>query len=82
LRVDVASWIGSHSRTREVCVAPLRRRFGGEGDWRPYVLRIRAWRSANAACDFFSASEFSETVMSTMEPEVMEAGSRIEGNSI
>lgn len=43
---------------------------------------MRAWRSANAACDFRSASEFWETVMSTIEPEVIEAGRRIEGNSI
>ena len=31
----VASWIGSHSRTTEVCVAFLQRRTGGEGERMP-----------------------------------------------
>jgi hypothetical protein len=43
---------------------------------------MRDWRSAKATCDFSSASWFWETVISTMEPEVMEEGRRMEGNSI
>lgn len=44
----VARSIGSHSRTREVCVAFRRRSTGGEGVLIPYVFRIRfckAWNS-------------------------------------
>ena len=43
---------------------------------------MEAWRAENFC--WASASEWvlRETVISTMEPEVMEGGSRMEGNSI
>ena len=46
------------------------------------MLRIEDWREANDFCDADSEDWFRETVMSTMEPEVMEGGRSIEGNSI
>lgn len=40
------------------------------------------WRAVKAFREMASESVLRETVMSTMEPEVMEGGRRIEGNSI
>lgn len=74
--------IGSHSRTTDVCVALRQRRMGAEGSRWPKVRRIfdcRAWNLA-AASDSFSALRV--TSMSTILPEEMSGGSRIEGNSI
>ena len=44
--------------------------------------RIEDWRDAKDFCMADSEDWFRETVMSTMEPEVIEGGRRIEGNSI
>jgi hypothetical protein len=41
-----------------------------------------SWRVENAFCAEASAAKLRETVMSTIEPEVMLGGRRIEGNSI
>lgn len=41
-----------------------------------------SWRVEKAFCEVASAAKFRATVMSTMEPEVMLGGRRIEGNSI
>lgn len=81
-RVVVASCMGSHSSTMVLCVALRSLNSGVAGVRRPYVLRICDWSDSNAACDFCSASKFCATVMSTIEPEVIEGGRRIEGNSI
>jgi hypothetical protein len=40
------------------------------------------WRAWKAFCDCDSEVVLRDTVMSTMEPEEMSAGRRIEGNSI
>ena len=40
------------------------------------------WREAKDFCAADSEDWLRETVMSTMEPEVIEGGRRIEGNSI
>jgi hypothetical protein len=46
------------------------------------VLRIWDCRDSKAAWDFCSASKFCATVMSTIEPDVIDGGRRMEGNSI
>ena len=46
------------------------------------MLRMEDWRAAKDFCEAVSDDWFRETVMSTMEPEVMEGGRSIEGNSI
>ena len=46
------------------------------------MLRIEDWREANDFWEADSEDWFRETVISTMEPDVMEGGRRIEGNSI
>ena len=46
------------------------------------MLRIEDWREAKALCESDSEDWFRETVMSTIEPEFMEGGRSIEGNSI
>jgi hypothetical protein len=81
-RSAVASSMGSHSRTSDVWVAFRHLRTGGEGDRSPYVRRMVSWRVENAFCAEASAAKLRETVMSTIEPEVMLGGRRIEGNSI
>ena len=58
------------------------RRSGASGEARPYFWRIVDWRDVKAAWDFSSAVWFWATVMSTIEPEVMLGGRRMEGNSI
>lgn len=40
------------------------------------------WRELKAFCSLFSEEWFRDTVMSTIEPEEMSAGRRMEGNSI
>ena len=46
------------------------------------MLRMEDWRDAKDFCAADSEDWFRETVISTMEPDVMEGGRRIEGNSI
>lgn len=43
---------------------------------------MESWRARNAAWDLVSELRFRATVMSTILPEDMFGGSRIEGNSI
>jgi len=43
---------------------------------------MASWRARKAAWDFSSEEIFRETVISTMLPEEMLGGRRIEGNSI
>jgi hypothetical protein len=78
----VARSIGSHSRTREVCVALRQRRIGAVGERRPNVWKMVVWREVNAFWAADSEERLRETVMSTMEPEEMSGGSRMDGNSI
>lgn len=54
--VDVASCMGSHSSTIEVCVALRSLRTGVVGACKPYALSIWDCRDSNAACDFCSAA--------------------------
>lgn len=46
------------------------------------MSRMRVWSCVKDFLRAVSAGVFWATVMSTMEPEVMEGGRRIEGNSI
>lgn len=78
----VATSISSHSRTTLVWVALRQRRTGALGERAPKVLRMLDWRLVNDFWVVDSEVRLRETVMSTMEPEVMSDGSRIEGNSI
>ena len=78
----VACSIGSHSSTTEVCVAFRHRRTGGAGSDSPNEEKIESWRAVKAAWDFCSEAKLRETVMSTMLPEEILGGRRIEGNSI
>lgn len=82
IKSAVASWRGSHSRTTEVWVVLRTRRVGGEGEWVPKEERIWSCRSRNARSAAASEDLLRETLMSTMEPERMSGGRRIEGNSI
>jgi hypothetical protein len=43
---------------------------------------MRSWRAEKDFCDAASEVKFRETVMSTIEPEDISGGRRIEGNSI
>ncbi len=58
------------------------RKTGGEGERWPYVLKISSWSLANAPWDASSELRFRDTLISTIEPEEMFGGKRIEGNSI
>ncbi len=46
------------------------------------MVRIEDWRAAKDFWEVASESMLRETVMSTIEPEVMDGGRRMEGNSI
>ena len=46
------------------------------------MLRMEDWRAAKDFWELVSEERLRETVMSTMEPDVMEGGRRMEGNSI
>lgn len=46
------------------------------------MLSIEDCREAKDFCEADSEDRFRETVMSTMDPEVMEGGRSMEGNSI
>lgn len=74
--------MGSHSSTTEVWVAFRQRRAGGKGERWPYVVKISSCNLANASRDAFSELRFRDTLMSTIEPEDILGGKRIEGNSI
>lgn len=78
----VAMSIGSHSRTTDVCVALRQRRMGGEGSRSPKVRRMLDCSAWNLAAAADSVSALRVTSMSTMLPEEMSGGRRIEGNSI
>ena len=43
---------------------------------------MASWRAAKEACDFCSDAKLRATVMSTMLPEEIFGGRRMEGNSI
>ena len=58
------------------------RSLGSEGVRTPYFSRMEVWSVSNAACVVASESWFLLTVMSTMEPEEIDAGRRMDGNSI
>lgn len=78
----VASSIGSHSNTTEVCVAFRHRRTGGQGEREPYFSKMDDWRLSKRSCSASSEARLRPTVMSTMEPEDIDDGSRMDGNSI
>lgn len=52
------------------------------GSAAPNALNMRSCRAANRLSAADSAASLRATVMSTMEPEAMLGGRRIEGNSI
>ncbi len=81
-RSAVASWTGSHSRTTEVWVALRQRRTGVAGSESPKELKMRSCRARNLVSSVLSLVEFWATLMSTMLPEEMLGGRRMEGNSI
>lgn len=58
------------------------RRTGGDGERWPYVLKISSCSLANASWDAFSELRFRDTLISTIEPEEMFGGKRMDGNSI
>lgn len=58
------------------------RRTGREGDSEPKEVRMRSWRDWKAWSARFSEAALPDTVMSTMLPEEMLGGRRMEGNSI
>jgi hypothetical protein len=78
----VATAMGSHSSTTDVWVAFLQRRTGALGSDAPKELKIASWRAVNDDWDFCSETKFRATVISTMLPEEMFGGRRMEGNSI
>lgn len=63
-------------------MAFLQRRTGARGSASPNEENMESWRARKAAWDFCSEAKFLETVMSTMLPEEIFGGRRIEGNSI
>ena len=82
MRSAVARSIGSHSRTTEVWVALQQRRVGVAGSEAPKELYMRSCRARNWDSAASSLAMFWPTVMSTMLPEEMLGGSRMDGNSI
>lgn len=74
--------MGSHSRTTDVWVALRQRRTGAAGSDSPKEEKMESWRAVKAVWDFSSEAKLRATVMSTMLPEEMLGGSRMEGNSI
>lgn len=63
-------------------MAFLQRMTGAVGEARPYATRMEDWRAAKDFWEVISEVVLRATVMSTMEPEVIEGGRRMEGNSI
>jgi hypothetical protein len=82
IRSAVASSMGSHSRTTEVWVALRQRRIGTVGSLEPNALKIWSWRVEKRVSALDSEAWLRATVMSTMDPEAMFGGRRMEGNSI
>ena len=78
----VASSMGSHSRTTDVCVAFRQRSTGAEGEEDPYLSKMEDWRVSKPSCSARSEVVLRLTVMSTMEPDEMDEGRRMDGNSI
>lgn len=78
----VAMSIGSHSRTTEVWVALRQRRTGADGVRWPNVRKMVDWRAWKACADSFSDLWLRATVMSTILPDEISGGSKIDGNSI
>ena len=74
--------MASHSRTTAVCVAFRHRSTGAVGDLEPKVFRMVDCSAEKDFCVDASVERLRDTVMSTMDPEVMSEGSRIDGNSI
>jgi hypothetical protein len=65
-----------------VCVALRQRRTGADGEREPKVLKMSDCSAANFCSAISSACWLRETLMSTMLPEWMSGGRRMEGNSI
>jgi hypothetical protein len=63
-------------------VAFLHRRTGAAGSDAPNELKIASWRAMNDDWDFCSELKLRATEISTMLPEEMFGGRRMEGNSI
>lgn len=63
-------------------MALRQRRMGAEGECRPNVWKMVVWRLVKAFWAADSEERFRETVISTMEPEDMSGGRRMDGNSI
>lgn len=74
--------MGSHSRTTLVWVALRQRRLGALGSAAPRALKILSWRARKARSASSSEATLRATVTSTMEPEEMSGGRRMDGNSI
>ena len=74
--------MGSHSRTTDVWVALRQRRTGGIGEEMPKVVRTEFWRAEKDFWAEASEAVLRATVMSTILPEEIEEGRRIDGNSI
>ena len=74
--------MGSHSRTTDVWVALRQRRTGGEGEEMPKVVRMEFCNAEKDFCAEASEAVFRATVISTMLPEEIEGGRRMDGNSI
>ena len=81
-RSAVARSMGSHSRTTEVWVAFRQRRIGWEGTREPYFSKMEDWRVSKRSCSARSEVVLRLTVMSTIEPDEMDEGRRMDGNSI
>lgn len=82
IKSAVASSMGSHSRTTEVWVALRQLRTGVTGSEAPKALKMRSWSALNFCSSADSLAVFWATVMSTMLPDEMLGGRRMEGNSI
>ena len=63
-------------------MALRQRRTGGEGERMPKVVRMELCRAAKDFWEASSEAVLRATVMSTMLPEEIEGGRRMEGNSI
>ena len=63
-------------------MALRQRRTGGKGEATPKVVRMEFCKAAKDFCEAASEAVLRATVMSTMLPEEIEGGRRMEGNSI
>ena len=55
---------------------------GMEGEAEPYFSTMEDWRVSKRACSASSELVLRWTVMSTMEPDEIDEGRRMDGNSI